>query len=96
MPVYVDDLIDYVWSLGQSCHMLADTEQELHEFAITKLGFKRSWFQSGDDHTLPHYDLTKGKRFQAVKAGAIEINRDQLIERIKKYKDENSINYKKE
>lgn len=85
MSVYVDMLIDYGWSLGASCHMLSDSDDELHEFAL-KIGLKRTWFQPAKGLSMPHYDLTKGKRIQAVKAGAIEIDRNQLIERLNKHK----------
>ena len=82
MPVYVDPLINYGWKLGPSCHLTADTEEELHNFAIS-IGMKRSWFQDGESHSLPHYDLTKGRRAAAVKKGAIELDRYQMVERIK-------------
>lgn len=72
MPVYVDPLINYGWKLGPSCHLTADTLDELHDFAINKCGMKRSWFQMSKDE-VPHYDLVKSRRDKAVKAGAIEI-----------------------
>lgn len=71
MSVYVDPLIDYGWKLGPSCHMTADTIEELNEFSI-KIGLKVSWLQKSS-RGIDHYDLTKGKRIQAVKNGAIEI-----------------------
>lgn len=86
MSVYVDMLIDYGWKLGPSCHMLGDTEEELHAFALG-IGLKRAWFQESKG-SMPHYDLTVNKRILAVKMGAIEIDRRQLIERLKKYKNE--------
>lgn len=85
MSVYVDTLIDYGWKLGPSCHLLADSDDELHKFAAS-IGMKRAWFQDGDSHTLPHYDLTKARRAVAVAKGAIEISRRELIDRIKKHK----------
>lgn len=81
--VYVDMLINYGWKLGPSCHMIADTEIELHELAA-KIGLKRSWFQT--DSILNHYDLTGNKRKLAIANGAIEINRKQLCERMNKAK----------
>lgn len=86
MSVYVDMLINYGWSLGPSCHMIADTNEELHVFAST-IGLKRSWFQN-HEHGLPHYDLTASKRRLAVKQGAIEIDRKQLIEKLKNHKNQ--------
>lgn len=85
MACYVDMLIDYGWKLGPSCHLLADTEQELHLMA-DKIGMKRSWFQRGEKHTMPHYDLVASKRKLAIANGAIEIDRNQLIEKLKLYK----------
>ncbi len=88
--VYVDMLINYGWKYGASCHLLADTEDELHEFAA-KIGMKRSWFQSGDMASMPHYDLVASRRKWAVKIGAIEIDRKQLCEMIKKYRETKTI-----
>lgn len=72
MPVYVDSLIDYGWKLGPSCHLTADTIEELHEMA-DKIGMKRSWFQTGKRDDLPHYDLVKSRRDKAIKLGAVVI-----------------------
>lgn len=82
MAVYVDDLIDY-GALARArklpntrwCHLLADDREELHAFA-TRIGLRRSWFQDHGPHW--HYDLTPGKRAQAVAAGATEISHAQL------------------
>ena len=75
MPVYVDPLAIFggenaprCFRFKPSCHMYADSLEELHSLA-TKIGLRREWFQ---DQVLPHYDLTEGKRFQAVRFGAIE------------------------
>lgn len=68
ISVYVDVLMNHGWSLGPSCHMYADTLDELHEIAA-KIGMKRSWFQ---DKRLKHYDLVASKRRLAVAHGAIE------------------------
>lgn len=80
MAVYVDDLFvtvgkakpgaNHVFGSGrQSCHMSADTTEELHAFA-KQLGLKQRWFQA--DPRLPHYDLTPRKRRYAIFLGAIE------------------------
>lgn len=84
--VYVDALIDYGWKLGPSCHLLADEWEELHLFAQS-IGMKRAWFQMGAGGEVPHYDLTKKRREAAVKAGAIEISRKELVEKIQAYKN---------
>jgi len=77
MTVYVDDSlipatvnrISSRWS-----HLFADTQDELHTFAQS-IGLRRSWFQpgkpfAGQPSRLWHYDVTEGKRLQAIAAGA--------------------------
>ncbi len=69
MTVYIDDM--YVYPMGKfyqmkMSHMIADTDEELHAMA-EKIGLKRRWFQ-GD-----HYDVTKGKRQEAIRLGAVPI-----------------------
>lgn len=73
MSVYVDDLRKYhnAWGpfLAGSCHMWADSEDELHIMA-QKIGLQRSWFQT--DGMVNHYDLTAFKRALAIHFGAVE------------------------
>lgn len=73
MAVYVDELVVYPNARGifraGSCHLSADSAEELHAFAA-KIGMKRAWFQ--DHRLLPHYDLIASKRALAVALGAIE------------------------
>lgn len=54
------------------CHMLADTEKELHAMA-RKIGIARRWYQ-GD-----HYDICQSKRALAVMHGAKEITKRQAV-----------------
>ncbi|MBD3004807.1 DUF4031 domain-containing protein [Streptomyces sp. 5-10] len=62
------------------CHLTSDTREELHAFA-GQLGLKRSWFQ---DHEIRwHYDLTPGKRAQAVRLGATEIDHYKMAKLMK-------------
>lgn len=74
--VYVDPLLSCIpnknWKWNKSCHLYADTIEELHEFAFN-IGMKRRWFQN--DSRLPHYDLNENRRKIAVCKGAIEVNR---------------------
>jgi Protein of unknown function (DUF4031) len=66
MTVYVDDC-RLSWNGKRWCHMVADTVEELHEFARL-LGLKRGWFQ---ERTMyPHYDITLGVRERALSMGA--------------------------
>lgn len=81
MAAYVDDL--QVWPNARgifragSCHLAADTLDELHEFAA-RLGMRREWFQPGRGRH-PHYDLVKSRRDRAVALGAIEVSGRDLI-----------------
>lgn len=84
MNVYVDDLIEWGkrpgWPYDSACHLMADTDDELHAFAA-RLGLKRSWAQKMDHprQSFHHYDLTKTKRQQAVRMGAIEITTREAL-----------------
>ncbi len=90
MSVYVDRLKPSVknknWKYDKSCHMVADTLEELHEFA-KGIKLLTSWFQNRLG--MPHYDLTEGKRAEAIKAGAIEISDDQVVDRMREARKEN-------
>ena len=87
MTVYVDDIQDWTrvskmrgLRYTHWCHMMADSEEELHEFA-SRIGLKRSWFQkkSETDHRW-HYDLVPSKRAQAVRLGAREVDRRFIVQ----------------
>ena len=75
MAVYVDPLLDWGWKYGKSCHMIADTNEELHSMA-ERIGLKREWFQKSSSG--PHYDLTSKKRDQAIRAGAVALDHRQF------------------
>lgn len=70
------------WPFDEACHLFADPGPDsldmLHEFAGA-IGLKRAWFQSKPG-SMPHYDLTAGKRAAAVRAGAIETDREKTVE----------------
>lgn len=70
MSVYVDDMFAGYGRMKMS-HMIADTENELHEMA-DKIGIARRWYQ-GD-----HYDICKSKRELAIQYGAKAISRMEL------------------
>ncbi len=75
MSVYVDKLAIYgSWRWGKSCHMVADTLDELHAMA-DRIGHKREWFQPSPPASVNHYDLAASRRALAVKHGAIEVDR---------------------
>ena len=84
MSVYVDYnqscLPCRSWRYKTVCHMMADTIKELHEMARL-IGLKKAWFQNT---RFPHYDLTPGKRFLAIREGAIEKSPMELIKYFKR------------
>ncbi len=80
MAIYVDDPI-YKFGRMVMCHMLSDTDDELHAMA-DRIGLKRKWFQK--KASTPHYDICMAKRKLAVKFGAKEVNRRELVDLIRK------------
>lgn len=74
MTVYVDNM-RAPYGRMIMCHMIADTDKELHRMA-DKIGVKRKWHQ-GD-----HYDICLAKRKLAVELGAKEITRKDLARRV--------------
>ena len=79
MSVYVDDA-KHSFRGMKMCHLLADNMEELHGMA-DKIGMARRWFQN---RRVPHYDICQRQRKLAVKAGAVEICRRQMVELIRK------------
>lgn len=54
------------WKGQEWFHLLADTPEELHEFA-KKIGMKYAWFQN---KRVPHYDVNTKRRAVAISLGA--------------------------
>jgi len=96
MSVYVDDMLMQAdvpnggrTVRGRWSHLIADTQEELHDFAA-RLGLRRSWFQEPKGFgSLPlkpeslkaqqwHYDVTGPKREQAIKMGAIPVTQREM------------------
>lgn len=71
MAVYVDNA-NISYRRMKMCHMLADTEKELHAMA-DKIGVQRKWFQGPKITSHPHYDICLSKRALAVEYGAVEV-----------------------
>lgn len=67
--VYIDDMRAKFRGFTM-CHMVSDTEEELHKLAGS-IGLLRKWYQ-GD-----HYDVALGKRKLAIEHGAVEITLKQ-------------------
>lgn len=70
MTVYVDDM-EAPYRGMKMCHMLADSDEELLEFA-DKIGVQRKWHQYPGT-VKSHFDICLSKRALAVRLGAKEI-----------------------
>ena len=97
--IYVDPLFSWAPKVSgqagrhfgggkRSCHMWTDgTVEELNAFAVS-IGMKVEWLQV-KHKGFPHYDLTPGRRAQAIAKGAVEIELiDYLRERRVTQKEE--------
>lgn len=78
MAVYVDAPI-WPFAGRRWCHLLADDEAELHRFAA-RLGIKRASYQGPPKTSAPHYDITGTERDRAVRLGAVECSRQEIVE----------------
>lgn len=59
------------------CHMLADSDAELHAMADA-IGVARRWWQSPDATAGSHYDICLAKRAAALRLGAKSVTTRQL------------------
>ena len=75
MAVHVDNE-RIPWRGKLWCHLVADSLDELHQFAA-RLGLKRAWFQ--DKASYPHYDVTTSVRERALVLGALPARKRQMI-----------------
>ena len=77
MSVYVDPLRATIpspkWPFSTGCHLFADRMAELQELA-GRLGLAPVWLHPV--RGFAHYDLTGGKRADAVRLGAVEVGRE--------------------
>jgi hypothetical protein len=86
MPCYVD-APTHQFGRMKMCHLWADSLDELLAMVDT-IGVKRKWIQghptlSFGKHrtaTWVHFDIAKGKRDLAVKAGAVECDQIAALE----------------
>lgn len=78
--VYVDNMRARFGRMVM-CHMLADTEEELHAMA-DKIGVARKWHQCAGT-SRSHYDIALSKRALAIKFGAVECDRRKVYELLK-------------
>lgn len=75
MTVYVDDMRAKFGRMVM-CHMIADTDGELHAMAA-RIGVARRWHQASPPASTSHYDIALSKRAEAVAAGAVQITQRQ-------------------
>lgn len=88
MAVYVDSLMSHGWRLRgkptDNAHLFADSVEELHAFAEA-LGLRRRWFQYKPGK-LPHYDVTPGFYWQAIRRGAVHLERAEAVAKMREIK----------
>ena len=87
MAVYVDRLCDYGWRHGPSCHLIADSVEELIQFAVS-IGLRPEWFQP---KSSPHFDLTADGRRAAVLMGAIELDNRAFVGKLRQLRREREL-----
>jgi hypothetical protein len=73
------------------CHMIADSRAELLAMADA-LGLKRAWIQNFGTHR-EHFDISKGKRAQAVRLGAIPLTNMELGHKLRERRQRPSAEY---
>ena len=84
MAIYVD-FVQIKFKGYKWCHMLADSLEELHDFAALIEVDERLFHR---DASYPHYDVTVQMRETALEYGAIPADRKKIIECAKKLKVE--------
>lgn len=78
MSVYVDSTRNRLGRMIM-CHMWADTERELFDMA-EKLEMRASWVQRPPKVRWVHYDLSLGRKQQALALGAILTDKYGFLE----------------
>lgn len=77
MTVYVDDARN-AFGRMKMCHMLADSKDELFAMA-DRIGVSRQWYQGFEKASCPHFDIAQSKRDLAIAAGAVVVDRYELV-----------------
>ncbi len=65
------------------CRLVADSIDELYDFAIDKMKLKKEWYRS---KAIPHFDLGIKNRRLALELGALEISPAKEIELLRKFR----------
>lgn len=81
--IVVDKVQNWGHRYGASCHMMSDVigeegQKELIAFAV-RIGLKPNWLQNKGTET-EHFDLFGSRIERALKAGAVQIDRNRLVE----------------
>jgi len=84
VAVYVDEPI-WHWVGRRWCHLMADDEDELHRFAA-RLGVHRLSYQGPPKTRAPHYDITGMERDRALRLGAVQATREQIVVLLRRQK----------
>jgi len=84
MTVYVDD-VRHRYGRMIMCHMWADDLDELHAMA-DRIGVARRWFQKPPKASWEHYDICLAKKAEAVKLGAVLMDRYAAYEHTQRLK----------
>lgn len=75
MGVYVDNMAAPLGRMVM-CHMIADSTDELLVMA-DRIGVARRWIQEPGT-AREHFDISKAKRLEAIRAGAVPITMREL------------------
>lgn len=82
MTVYVDD-VRHAFGRMQMCHMWADSLDELLAMADA-IGVQRKWLQKPPKASWTHFDISLGKKAQAIRLGAVLTDKyEPLLHRAK-------------
>lgn len=73
MTVYVDDVRHHYGRMVM-CHMWADSLDELLAMA-NAIGVERRWLQQPPEASWVHFDISLGKKQEALKRGAVLTDR---------------------
>lgn len=88
MPVYVDPLRQWGHGpscfRGGSCHLMADSLEELEAFARS-IGLKPEWLQQSQQGIV-HYDLTRRRREDAIRKGAVPVDGQDFLHLVRRLK----------
>ena len=83
--VYVDSIGPCIpnkhWPYTKSCHLIADSDTELHDFA-RRIKLQRAWHQK-KRFSISHYNLTIYMRQKAIKFGAESIGQHEFVKRLR-------------